>query len=148
MCLNFCLLYYIENIELIECRNVGLLVINPKMVGEGLLLHIENLHTPQSLLDRKGYSRLQRLLSIWHRIIHKMRYMKSSCTHLIVKPRNILIGYIYSFQWNQGTCVLGYVQANLIHLGHLLLLILVGQWYLWFITCHRGCVGQSSCFYL
>jgi len=46
-------------------------------------------------------------------------------------------------------CVLGCVQTDSTHSGHLLLLILVGWSYSWFITCHRECVwGRSSCFYL
>jgi len=41
-----------------------MLVINLELVGKKLLSHIENLDTSQSLLDYKGYPRLQILLSI------------------------------------------------------------------------------------
>jgi hypothetical protein len=71
------------------------------------------------------------------------------CIILTVKRGNTLTVCILTFQLNQGTCVLGCVQMDLTHLGHLLFLILVGRSYSWFITCHRACVwGQSSCFYL
>jgi hypothetical protein len=68
---------------------------------------------------------------------------------LMVKHRNILTVCILTFKLNQGTCVLGCVQTDSTHSGHLLLLILIGQSYWRFITCHQGCVwGRSSCFYL
>jgi hypothetical protein len=69
------------------------------------------------------------------------------CILLMVKHGNTLAMCILIFQLNQGRCVLGYVQTDATYSGHLLLLILVGQSYLWFITCHQGCVwGWSSCF--
>jgi len=44
------------------------------------------------------------------------------------------------FSAEQGTCVLGYVQTDLTHSGHLLLLILVGRSYSQFLTCHQECL--------
>jgi hypothetical protein len=41
------------------------------------------------------------------------------------------------FQLNHGTYVLHCIQMDSTHSGHLLLLILVGRSYSWFITCHR-----------
>ena len=76
MCPNFCMLYYLENTELTECRTCvhtrykirtgrgRTLIIKSELVEEELLLHIENLDTYQSLLDCKGYSHLQILPSI------------------------------------------------------------------------------------
>jgi len=50
-----------------------MLIINPKLVGELTLSHIEkNLDTSQSHLDCKGYSCHQRLLSTCHGIIYMM----------------------------------------------------------------------------
>jgi len=42
---------------------------------------------------------------------------------------NTLIVCILTFQMNQGKCVLGCVQTDSTHSGHLLLLILVGRSY-------------------
>jgi hypothetical protein len=47
--------------------------INPKLVGERLLSHIENLDIFQSHLNCKGYSCHQRLLSTWYIIIHMIQ---------------------------------------------------------------------------
>ena len=78
-----------------------------------------------------------------------MRLMEWWCILLTSKRGNTLTMCILTFQLNQGMCVLGCVQTDSTHLGHLLLLILVGWSYSQFITCHRECVwGQSSCFYL
>ena len=137
-CPNFCILYYLENIELTECRICGYALYKPKKGREiTLVAYKKNLDTSQSLLDCKGYSYLQILLSIWHDIIHMMQWMKSWCTHPM-KPKNILIWCILNFHWNQGTYILCYVQINSIHSGHLLLLILVGWWYSQFTTYHRN----------
>jgi len=59
---------------------------------------------------------------------------------LTAKHGNVLIVFILTFQLNQGMCVLGCVQIDLTHLGHLLLFILVGRSYSQFITYHRECV--------
>jgi hypothetical protein len=50
-----------------------MLGINSKLIGEELLSQIENWDTSQS--DCKCYSYLQRLLSIWHDIIHMIRWI-------------------------------------------------------------------------
>jgi hypothetical protein len=44
------------------------------------------------------------------------------------------------FSVESRNCVLGYVQTDSTHSGHLLLLILVGRSYSRFITCHKECV--------
>jgi hypothetical protein len=60
---NFCMMYYLENVELTECRTCDILITNSKVVGKGLLSHIKNLDTSQSHLNYRGYSYHQRLLS-------------------------------------------------------------------------------------
>jgi hypothetical protein len=63
MCPNFCMLYYLENIELTECMTCGILVTNPKLVEGRLSWYIKNLDTFQLHLDYRGYSCHQGLLS-------------------------------------------------------------------------------------
>jgi hypothetical protein len=60
---NFCMMYYLENVELTEYRTCDILITNSKVVGKGLLSHIKNLDTSQSHLNYRGYSYHQRLLS-------------------------------------------------------------------------------------
>jgi hypothetical protein len=149
MCSNFCMMYYLENTELTECKTWGIPIINLELAGEGLLSHIKNLDTSQSHLDCRGYSCHQRLLSIWHDTNHMIRWMEWWCIFLTVKHVNTLTVSILTFQLNQGTCVLGYIQTDSIHSRYFLVLIFVGRLYSRFITCHWGCVwGRSSCFYL
>jgi hypothetical protein len=128
MCPNFCKLYYLENSKLIKCRICGHSRYNPELAGEGLL---------------------KTLLSTWHDTNHMMRWMEWWCIFPMVKHGNTLTVCILTFQQNQETCILGYVQTNSIYSGHLLLLILVVRLYSRFTTCHRVCVwGWSLCFYL
>jgi len=63
MCPNFCMLYYLENIELTKCRTYNIPIINPELAGEGLMSHIKNLDTSQSHVDCRGYLCHQNLLS-------------------------------------------------------------------------------------
>ena len=63
MCPNFCMIYYLENVDLAECRTCDILVIKSKLIGEGLLSHIKKLNTSQSHLNCRSYSCHQRLLS-------------------------------------------------------------------------------------
>ena len=121
--------------------HVGIPVTNPELVGKRLSWHIKNLDTSQSHLDCRDYSCHQGLLSTWHGINHMMRLMEWWCILLKAKHRNTLTVCILTFQLNQETCVLGYVQTDLTHSGHLLLLILVGRSYSRFITCHPYEVG-------
>ena len=65
-----------------------------------------------------------------------MQLMEWWCILLTAKRENTLTVCILTFQLNQGTCVLGCVPTDSTHSGHLLLLILVGRSYSWFITCH------------
>ena len=51
ICPNFCMLYYLENAEMTECRQAGIPVTNPELVEERLSWHIKNLDTSQSHLD-------------------------------------------------------------------------------------------------
>jgi hypothetical protein len=149
MCPNFCILYYLENAELTECMTVDIPVTNPELAGGRLLWHIKNLDTSQSHPDCRGYSCHQGLLSTWHGTNHIMRLMEWWCILLMEKHGNTLTVCILTFQLNQETCVLGCVQTDSTHSGHLLLLILVGRSYWRFITCHRRCVwGRSLYFYL
>jgi hypothetical protein len=150
MCPNFCILYYLENIELTECRTCEHSRYKPKTSKERTFVaHKKNLDTSHSHLYCRGYSCHQRLLSTWHDTNHMMWWMEWWCTLLMVKHRNTLIVCILSFQWNQWMCILGYVHTNSIHSSHLMLLILVGQLYSRFRTCYWGCVwGRSLCFYL
>jgi len=100
-------------------------VTNPKLVEGRLSWHIKNLNISQSYLDCRGYSCHQGLLSTWHDTNHTMRLMKWWFILLTVKPGNTLIVCILTFQLNQGTCILGCVQTDSTHSGHLLL------FYLW-----------------
>jgi hypothetical protein len=127
---------------------MGMLNINSELTEKRLLSHIENLYTSQLITPRR--KRLFMSLKIvknmtWH---HSHDMMDGVMMH----PSNdefFLIGCILSFQWNKIIYILGYIYIDSIHSGHLLLLILVSWWYLWFTTCHIGGVwGQSSCFYL
>ena len=124
---------------------MGILVVNLELARKWLLSHTKNLDTSHWYLDYRGYS-CQRLLSTWHGTNHLMRWIEWWCTLLIAKSGNTLTVSILSFQWNKKTCVLGYIQIDSIHSGHLLLLILVGQWYSRFITYHQGCVWGQSLF--
>jgi len=40
-CPNFCMMYYLKNVELTECKTYDILVINSKLAREGFLLHIK-----------------------------------------------------------------------------------------------------------
>ena len=106
--------------------HVGIPITNLELVEGRLSWHIKNLDTSQSHLDCRGYSCHQRLLSTWHGINHIIRLMEWWCILLMAKPGNTLIVCILTFQLNQGTCVLGCVQTDSTHSGHLLLFILVG----------------------
>ena len=59
-----------------------------------------------------------------------MRLMEWWCILLTAKRGNSLTMCILTFQLNPGMCVLGCVQTDSTHLGHLLLFILVGL-YCW-----------------
>jgi hypothetical protein len=144
------MLYYLENAEMIECMTCGGHSRYKPRTGRGkTLVAYKNFDTSQSHLDCRGYSCHKGLLSTWHGTNHMMRLIEWWCILLTAKRRNTLTLCIITFQLNQGTCVLGCVQTNSIHSGHLLLLILVGRSYWRFITCHWGWVwGWSSCFYL
>ena len=74
-----------------------------------------------------------------------MQWMEWWCILLTVKHGNTLTVCILIFQLNQGTCILGYVQMNSTHSGHLLILILVGRLYSRFTTYHS--YGNSCSFF-
>jgi hypothetical protein len=63
ICHNFCMLYFLENVELTECKHVGISVTNLELVEGRLSWHIKYLDTSQSHLDCRGYSCHQGLLS-------------------------------------------------------------------------------------
>jgi len=42
-CPNFCMMYYLKNVELTECKTYDILVINSKLAREGFLSHIKKL---------------------------------------------------------------------------------------------------------
>ena len=136
MCPNFYMLYYLENTKLTEYKTYKHSHYKPMIGKEGLLLHTKNLDTSQSHLDYRGYSCHQGLLSTWHDTNHMMRWMEWWCTLLIVMHVNTLTVYILSFQQNQGMCVLSYVLTDLIHSGHLMLLIHISWLYSRCTTCH------------
>jgi len=73
---NFCMMYYLENVELTECRTCDILITNSKVVGKWLLSHIKNLDTSQSHLNYRGYSYHQRLLSTWHDTNHMIWWIE------------------------------------------------------------------------
>jgi len=129
--------------------HVGIPITNQELAEERLSWHIKNLDTSQSHIHCKGCSCHQELMSIWHGTNHMMRLMEWWYILLTAKYGNTLTVCILTFQLNQEMCVLGCVHTDSTHSSHLLLLIIVGQLYSRFITCHRGCVwGRSSFFYL
>ena len=85
MCPNFCMLYYLENVELTECITCVHSVTNPELARERLSWHIKNLNTSQSHLDCRGYSCHQELLSTWHDTNHMMQLMEWWSILLMVK---------------------------------------------------------------
>jgi len=144
MCPNFYMMCYLENVELTECRTCEFSRYKLKTGrGKTLVAH-KNLDTSQSHLNCIDYSCHQRSLRTWHDTNHMTRWMEWWCIFLMVKHRNTLIVCILTFQLNQRTCILDYVQTDSIYSGHLLLLILVGQLYSWFTTYHLGCVWGRS----
>jgi hypothetical protein len=133
----------------LTAEHVGILVINPELVGEGLLSHIKKIRyfsiTPRL---QKLFMSLKTIEHMtWHHsydtmdkvIVHSSN--GETCKHfnnvhlqLSVESRNM----------RHGLCIL-----DSIHLGHLLLPILVDRLYSRFTTCYWGCIwGYSSCFYL
>jgi hypothetical protein len=113
MCPNFCMLYYLENVELTSAWHVGILVTNPELARKRLSLYIKNLDTSQSCLDCRGYSCHQGLLSTWHGTNHIMWLMEWWCILLMAKHGNTLTVCILTFQLNQGTCILGFVYRQI-----------------------------------
>jgi hypothetical protein len=140
MCSNFCMLYYLENAEMTECMTCWHSRYKLRTGRERTLVAYKKLRyfpiTP----------RLQRLFMSPRTAEHKTWHQAHDAVdgvmvHLsTVKRGNSLTVCILTFKLNQGMCVLGCVQTDSTHLGHLLLLILVGQSYSQFITCHRECV--------
>jgi hypothetical protein len=63
MCPNFCMLYYLENVELTECMTCGHSNYKPITDRGKTLVAYKNLDTSQSQLDCRGYSCHQELLS-------------------------------------------------------------------------------------
>jgi hypothetical protein len=129
MCPNFCMLYYIENAEMTECMTCGHSRYKPRTGrGKTLVAYKKLRYFPIT-------PRLQRLFMsprtaehmTWHQAHHAVDgVMVHPST---AKHGNALIVFILTFQLNQGMCVLGCVQTDSTHLGHLLLLILVGRSY-------------------
>jgi hypothetical protein len=124
-------------------KHVSILVINPELVGEGILSHIKKIRyfpiTP----------RLQRLFMslktvehmTWHHsydtmdkvIVHSSngetwKHFNNVHPQLSVESRNMRL----------GLCIL-----DSIHLGHLLLPILVGRLYSQFTTCYKPRTGRG-----
>jgi hypothetical protein len=133
----------------LTAEHVGILVINPELVGEGLLSHIKKIRyfsiTPRL---QKLFMSLKTIEHMtWHHsydtmdkvIVHSSngetwKHFNNVHLQLSVESRNMRL----------GLCIL-----DSIHLGHLLLPILVGRLYSRFTTCYWGCIwGCSSCFYL
>ena len=117
---NFCMLYYLENAKMTECMTCEHSRYKPR-TGRGKTL--------VAYKKLRYFPITSRLLSTWHDTNHMMQLMEWWCILLTAKRGNTLIVCILTFQLNQGTCVLGCVQTNSTHLGHLLLLILVGRSY-------------------
>jgi len=136
MCPNFCMLYYLENTKLTECMTYGHSHYKPRTGRGKTLVAYKKLRyfpiTPR--LQRLFMS--PRLLSTWHGTNHMMQLMEWWCILKTAKHENTLTVCILTFQLNQETCVLGCVQTDFTHSGHLLLLILVDRSYTRFITCH------------
>jgi hypothetical protein len=90
MCLNFCILCYLENAELTEYRTCGHSRYKPKTNWEMTFIAHRKLRyfliTPR--LQRLFMS--WRLLSIWHSTNHMMRWMEWWYTFPVVKPSNTL----------------------------------------------------------
>jgi hypothetical protein len=136
MCPNFCMLYYLENAELTKCMTCGHSCYKPRTGSGKTLVAYKKLRyfsiTPR--LQRLFMSPRTAKHMTWHQSHHTVDGVMVHPSN--VKPRNTLTVCILTFQLNQGTCVLGYVQTDSTHSGHLLPFILVGWSYSRFITCH------------
>jgi len=129
ICPNFCMLYYLKNVELTECMTCGHSRYKPRT---------DRGKTPVAYKKLKYFPitpRLQRLF-MSSRTVEHMTWHQShhAVDGVMVHPSNgeawkHLTVCILTFQLNQGTCILGCVQMDSTHSGHLLLLILVGRSY-------------------
>jgi len=140
MCPNFCMLYYLENAEMTECMTCGHSRYKPRTGrGKTLVAYKKLRYFPIT-------PRLQRLFMSPRTAEHMTWHQAHDAVDgEMVHPSdgeawNALTVFILTFQLNQGMCVLGCVQTDSTHLGHLLLLIFVGWSYSKFITCHQECV--------
>jgi len=143
MCPNFCMLYYLENVEMTECLTCGHSRYKPR-TGRG-----KTLVAYKKLRYFLITSRLQRLFMsprtaehiTWHQahdtvdgvMVHPFdgeawKLFNSVHPHFSAESRNVRLG-LCTDEFNPFGSF-----------AHLLLLILVGWSYSQFITCHRECV--------
>jgi len=151
ICLIFCMLYYLKNVELTECITYGHSCYKPRTGMRKSLVAYKKFRYFSITL------RLQRLFMspktvehmIWHQSHDAMDWVMvhPSDSEAWKHFNNV---HHHFFSWiKERAYVFDCVQTNSTHLGHLLLLILVGWLYSQFTTCHRECVWDwSSCFYL
>ena len=148
MCLNFCMLYYLENAELTECMTCGHSRYKPRTGREKTLVAYKKLrYFPITLkLQRLFMSPRTAEHITWHQSHHTV-------DGVMVHPSNGKAWKHFNsvhphFQLNQGTCILDCVQTNSTLSGHLLLLILVGQLYWWFYNLPSGMCMRSEFMFL
>ena len=104
MCLNFCMLYYLENAELTDCMTCGHSRYKPRTDrGKTLLTYKKLRYFPIT-------PRLQRLF-MSPRTAEHMTWHQSydAVDGVMVKHGNTLTVCILTFQLNQETCILGCV---------------------------------------
>jgi hypothetical protein len=115
ICPNFCMLYYLENVELTECMTCGHSRYKPKTGrGKTLVAYKKLRYFPITL-------RLQRLFMSPRTAKHMTWHQSHHAVHGVMvhpsdgKHGNTLIVCILTFQLNQGTCILGCVQTDSTH---------------------------------
>jgi len=102
MCLNFCILYYLENAKLTECRTCGHSHYKPRTSREKTIIIHKKLR--YFLITH----RLQTLFMSPKTIEH-MTWHQSHDAVDEVKCGNIFTVCILTFQLNQEMCILGYI---------------------------------------
>jgi hypothetical protein len=140
MCTNFCMLYYLENAEMTECITCGHSRYKPRTGrGKTLVAHIKLRYFPIT-------PRLQRLFMSPRTAEHMTWHQAHDAVDgVMVHPSDGKVWKLFNsvhphFSAESRNVRLGLCSLDSTHLGHLLLLILVGRSYSQFITCHRKCV--------
>ena len=134
------MLYYLENAEMTECITCGHSRYKPRTGrGKTLVAHIKLRYFPIT-------PRLQRLFMSPRTAEHMTWHQAHDAVDgVMVHPSDGKVWKLFNsvhphFSAELRNVRLGLCSLDSTHLGHLLLLILVGRSYSQFITCHRKCV--------